>query len=199
MTAGNRWVGTPIRTRAFVTVSRPNGLCSPSTGLAALLVQQPLSLCVFAPFCEVWMGGRLRVFSGGALICVHLRYLRFLRVEEIVLICVICGHSGWIWIRRRGATPRQVGDSVFSVSLWFFRARAESSEMVTGVDHSFQILIHLTVESGISSVKLTMPPPTSSSMSRTMLEELISAIRPTSTEPFSSFTSTCLPIAARRA
>jgi len=63
-------------------------------------------------------------------------------------ICVICGFSGI--------------------------AKGRVSDTVCG--QSVQILTHLTVERGTSSVKLTMPPPTSSSMSRTKLEELTSAM-----------------------
>ena len=37
-TARNRWVGTPLRIQAFVTVSRPNGLRSASAGLAKSLL-----------------------------------------------------------------------------------------------------------------------------------------------------------------
>ena len=50
---------------------------------SALPTQPPL-LCVFAPL-RYWVGGG---------ICAHLRYLRFLRANGSVFICVICGQFG---------------------------------------------------------------------------------------------------------
>ena len=50
---------------------------------SALPTQPPL-LCVFAPL-RYWVGGG---------ICAHLRYLRFLRANGSVFICVICGQLG---------------------------------------------------------------------------------------------------------
>ena len=50
---------------------------------SALPTQPPL-LCVFAPL-RYWVGRG---------ICAHLRYLRFLRANGSVFICVICGRFG---------------------------------------------------------------------------------------------------------
>ena len=71
-----RLVGSAANKRDRLSGSATASSCGREGG-------RPSCLCVF-------------VFAtrAGGRICVYLRYLRFLRMNEFVLICVICGQSG---------------------------------------------------------------------------------------------------------